>query len=155
MAVELKVPKVGESINEVEIGEWLKKEGDAVAQDETVVMLDSAKTTVELPAPVAGVLGKILKQTGEVAAIGDALCSIEEAGAAPAQNASAAKSATKKEAAAPAKKAAAPEGAAATDPAASSAVDSEPKAEWQQARPGKRRRAGFANQPARCGNTFC
>jgi 2-oxoglutarate dehydrogenase E2 component (dihydrolipoamide succinyltransferase) len=81
MAVELKVPKVGESIVEVEIGEWLKQEGDAVALDETIVMLDSAKTTVELPAPVAGVLGRIVKNTGEAAAIGEVIALIEEAGA--------------------------------------------------------------------------
>ncbi len=137
MAVELKVPKVGESISEVEIGEWLKKEGDTVAQDETVVMLDSAKTTVELPAPVAGVLGKILKQTGEVAVIGDTLCAIEEAGAAPAAKSTAKKEAAKKEAAAPAGSGAVAESAAATESAAASVADAEPKAEWQQAAPEK------------------
>jgi 2-oxoglutarate dehydrogenase E2 component (dihydrolipoamide succinyltransferase) len=91
MAIELKVPRVGESINEVEIGEWLKREGDSVAADETIVMLDSAKTTVELPAPSAGVLGKIVKQTGETAQVGETIALLEEAGAttsaAPAQNA--------------------------------------------------------------------
>jgi 2-oxoglutarate dehydrogenase E2 component (dihydrolipoamide succinyltransferase) len=81
MAIELKVPRVGESINEVEIGEWLKKEGDSVAADETVVMLDSAKATVELPAPSAGVLGKIVKQTGETAQVGDTIAILEDAGA--------------------------------------------------------------------------
>jgi 2-oxoglutarate dehydrogenase E2 component (dihydrolipoamide succinyltransferase) len=83
MAIELKVPRVGESINEVEIGEWLKKEGDSVAADETIVMLDSAKTTVELPAPSAGVLGKIVKQTGETAQVGETIAMLEEAGATP------------------------------------------------------------------------
>jgi 2-oxoglutarate dehydrogenase E2 component (dihydrolipoamide succinyltransferase) len=82
MAIELKVPRVGESINEVEIGEWLKKEGDSVAADETIVMLDSAKTTVELPAPSAGVLGKIVKQTGETAQVGETIALLEEPGAA-------------------------------------------------------------------------
>ncbi len=93
MAVELKVPKVGESIVEVEIGEWLKQEGDAVALDETIVMLDSAKTTVELPAPVAGVLGRIVKNTGEAAAIGEVIAVIEEAGATTSSAASASSSA--------------------------------------------------------------
>jgi 2-oxoglutarate dehydrogenase E2 component (dihydrolipoamide succinyltransferase) len=87
MAIELKVPRVGESINEVEIGEWLKKEGDSVAADETIVMLDSAKTTVELPAPSAGVLGKIVKQTGETAQVGETIALLEEAGATPTKSA--------------------------------------------------------------------
>ena len=76
--IEIKVPSVGESISEVEIGEWLKKEGDAAALDETLVMLDSAKTTVELPSPIAGVISKILKQTGETANVGDVIGIIED-----------------------------------------------------------------------------
>jgi 2-oxoglutarate dehydrogenase E2 component (dihydrolipoamide succinyltransferase) len=80
MAIEIKVPSVGESISEVEIGQWLKNEGESVAQDEALVMLDSAKTTVELPAPAAGVLAKILKQPGEVAAVGEVIGSIESGG---------------------------------------------------------------------------
>ena len=82
MPVELKVPKVGESIVEVEIGEWLKQEGDAISVDEIVVMLDSEKTTVELPSPVAGTLGKILKPQGQTAAIGEVIAYIEEGQAA-------------------------------------------------------------------------
>jgi len=83
MTFELKVPKVGESITEVEIGEWLKSEGSAVDQDETLVMIDSAKTTLELPSPVSGTLIKILKKTGETADIGEVIAHLEE-GAAPA-----------------------------------------------------------------------
>ena len=67
MAVELKVPPVGESITEVQIGTWLKREGDAVQRDEVVVMIETDKVTVELPAPVSGVLKQIT-----VAAGGDA-----------------------------------------------------------------------------------
>ena len=65
MAVELKVPSVGESITEVEVGEWLKSEGESVDRDEPVVELESDKATVELPAPAAGVVTEILKQTGD------------------------------------------------------------------------------------------
>jgi 2-oxoglutarate dehydrogenase E2 component (dihydrolipoamide succinyltransferase) len=75
---EIKVPSVGESISEVEIGEWLKKEGETVEQDEMLVLLDSAKTTVELPSPASGVIKTISKQTGEVAAVGDVIGVIEE-----------------------------------------------------------------------------
>jgi 2-oxoglutarate dehydrogenase E2 component (dihydrolipoamide succinyltransferase) len=78
MAVELKVPSVGESISSVEIGDWLKAEGDLVGKDENVVLLDSEKATVELPAPVAGRLSKILKRKGESARIGDVIAEIDD-----------------------------------------------------------------------------
>ena len=54
MAVELVVPSVGESITEVEIGDWLKKQGEPVNQDEPVVVIETEKVTVELPAPATG-----------------------------------------------------------------------------------------------------
>jgi 2-oxoglutarate dehydrogenase E2 component (dihydrolipoamide succinyltransferase) len=82
MPVELRVPKVGESITEVEIGEWLKAVGEPAKQDETIVMLDTAKTTVELPAPVAGTVTQILKQSGETAEVGELIGYMEEGGAA-------------------------------------------------------------------------
>ncbi|WP_018466540.1 2-oxoglutarate dehydrogenase complex dihydrolipoyllysine-residue succinyltransferase [Calidithermus timidus] len=82
MAVELKVPAVGESITEVEIGQWLKKEGEAVKVDEPLVELVTDKATLELPSPVSGVLGKILISSG-VAKVGDVVAMLEE-GAAPA-----------------------------------------------------------------------
>jgi 2-oxoglutarate dehydrogenase E2 component (dihydrolipoamide succinyltransferase) len=81
MAVELKVPAVGESITEVEIGQWLKKEGEAVKADEPLVELVTDKATLELPSPVSGVLGKILIPSG-VAKVGDVVAVLEE-GAAP------------------------------------------------------------------------
>ena len=81
MSVEIVIPSVGESVSEVEMGEWLKKEGDAVATDEIVVMLESDKATVELPAPAGGVIGKILKKQGDVAAIGEVIAILEEGGA--------------------------------------------------------------------------
>ena len=85
MAIELVVPKVGESISEVEIGEWLKNEGDSLALDESIVVLDTAKATVELPAPAAGVLTKVLKRPGDVAQVGEVIAHMEEGGAAPAK----------------------------------------------------------------------
>ncbi len=71
MAIELKVPAVGESITEVMIGEWLKAEGDWVAEDEPVVVIETDKVNVELPAPSSGMLEKILKKEGEDAEVGD------------------------------------------------------------------------------------
>jgi 2-oxoglutarate dehydrogenase E2 component (dihydrolipoamide succinyltransferase) len=80
MAVELKVPSVGESVTEVEIGAWLKREGDAVNKDENIVTLESEKATVDLPAPISGTLGKIVKRKGEKAAIGDIIALLEPSG---------------------------------------------------------------------------
>ena len=80
MAVELKVPSLGESVTEVEIGRWLKSEGDAVNKDDNVVTLESEKATLDLPAPVSGTLGKIIKRTGEKAAMGDVIALFETAG---------------------------------------------------------------------------
>ena len=54
MPVELVVPSVGESITEVEIGDWLKHPGESVNQDEPVVVIETEKVTVELPAPASG-----------------------------------------------------------------------------------------------------
>ncbi|MFN4071727.1 MAG: biotin/lipoyl-containing protein, partial [Thermus caldifontis] len=78
---ELNVPSVGESIVEVEIGAWLKKEGESFAQDEPLVELITDKATLELPAPFAGTLAKILKRTGETARVGEAIALLEALGA--------------------------------------------------------------------------
>jgi 2-oxoglutarate dehydrogenase E2 component (dihydrolipoamide succinyltransferase) len=77
MAIELKVPAVGESITEVEIGDWLKSEGSSVQRDENVVLLESEKATVELPSPAAGQITKILKQKGETASVGETIAYVE------------------------------------------------------------------------------
>ncbi|MFM8986005.1 MAG: 2-oxoglutarate dehydrogenase complex dihydrolipoyllysine-residue succinyltransferase [Planctomycetia bacterium] len=82
MALELKVPEVGESITEVMIGTWKKREGDGVALDEPIVEIESDKATVELPAPVAGTVAKILKASGEKAVVGEVIGYMEPAGAA-------------------------------------------------------------------------
>jgi 2-oxoglutarate dehydrogenase E2 component (dihydrolipoamide succinyltransferase) len=75
------VPSVGESITEVEIGEWLKKEGERVGKDENIVVIESEKTTLELPAPSAGVISKITKQKGETAKIGEVIALFEQGAA--------------------------------------------------------------------------
>ena len=80
-SIELKVPTVGESITEVMIGEWLKKEGDYVAADEPVVVIETDKVNVELPAPVGGIITKITKGDGEDAEVGDVVGFMEAADA--------------------------------------------------------------------------
>jgi 2-oxoglutarate dehydrogenase E2 component (dihydrolipoamide succinyltransferase) len=87
MAIELKVPPVGESITSVEVGDWVKAEGDWIGKDETVVIVDSEKATVEVPSPAAGRLSKILKRKGEPANVGDVIGEIDERASAPSQNA--------------------------------------------------------------------
>ena len=84
MPLELKVPTVGESITEVEIGGWLKKQGEVVQKDEPVVTLESEKATVELPAPETGTITQVLKQKGEVAKVGEVIAYLEKDGQAKA-----------------------------------------------------------------------
>jgi 2-oxoglutarate dehydrogenase E2 component (dihydrolipoamide succinyltransferase) len=81
MTVEWKVPAAGESITEVQIGEWLKKVGDSVRQDENIVVIETDKVTVELPAPVNGTITKILIGDGEDANVGDVIGYMEEGAA--------------------------------------------------------------------------
>ena len=78
MAVELKVPSLGESVTQAQVGQWLKKEGEAVVRDEPVVEVESEKATVAVPAPASGVLRRVLRQTGETVAVGQPLGEIEE-----------------------------------------------------------------------------
>ena len=81
MALELKVPEVGESITEVMIGTWKKREGDTVAIDDSIVEIESDKATVELPAPTHGTITKILKAAGEKAVVGEVIGYLEPAAA--------------------------------------------------------------------------
>ena len=78
MAVELIVPEVGESITEVQIGQWLKKEGDSVQKDEPIVEIETDKVTLELPSPVSGTITKSLLGQGDEAKVGDVIGYMEE-----------------------------------------------------------------------------
>ncbi|MEI6255647.1 MAG: 2-oxoglutarate dehydrogenase complex dihydrolipoyllysine-residue succinyltransferase [Planctomycetota bacterium] len=82
MPLELKVPEIGESITEVMIGLWKKREGDTVALDEVILEIESDKATVELPAPQAGTLTKVLKGSGEKAVVGEVIGYLEPSGVA-------------------------------------------------------------------------
>ncbi|MEJ7645195.1 MAG: 2-oxoglutarate dehydrogenase complex dihydrolipoyllysine-residue succinyltransferase [Chryseolinea sp.] len=79
MAIQIKVPAVGESITEVTIANWLKKDGEEVKLDEIIAELESDKATFELTASSAGVL-KIVKPVGSTVPIGEVLCEIEPSG---------------------------------------------------------------------------
>jgi 2-oxoglutarate dehydrogenase E2 component (dihydrolipoamide succinyltransferase) len=78
MAVEIKVPDLGESIVEATIAEWLKKEGDRVKVGEPVVVLETEKVDLEVGATQNGVISKITRQQGEDVRVGDVIGMIEE-----------------------------------------------------------------------------
>ncbi|AGC47936.1 2-oxoglutarate dehydrogenase, E2 component, dihydrolipoamide succinyltransferase [Myxococcus stipitatus DSM 14675] len=104
MAVELKVPPLGESITEAVVGKWNKKAGDAVTADEPLVVLETDKVTIDVPAPAAGSLASVAFKEGDKVRVGDVLGLIEAGAGAPA---------AKPAAAAPAAPAPAPVAAAA------------------------------------------
>ncbi|MCC3156541.1 2-oxoglutarate dehydrogenase complex dihydrolipoyllysine-residue succinyltransferase [Hymenobacter sp. 15J16-1T3B] len=81
MALEIKIPAVGESITEVTIAKWLKKDGEAVKRDEVIAELESDKATFELPAEGDGTL-KIRVAEGETIGIGTVIAEISGDGAA-------------------------------------------------------------------------
>ena len=76
MVIEIKAPSVGESITEVTLVKWLKKEGEWVERDEVIAELESEKATFEINAEQAGAL-KIIAPEGETLKIGDIACSID------------------------------------------------------------------------------
>ena len=79
MTYELTIPAAGESIVEVQILQWLKQEGQWFRKDETLVQIETAKATLDLPAPFAGVLTRILKHDGETAQVAEVIGYLEEA----------------------------------------------------------------------------
>jgi len=82
MAIDIKVPTVGESISEVTLVKWLKKDGDYANRDEVIAELESEKATFELNAEQAGVI-KIIAKEGDTLKIGDVVCSIDTDAAKP------------------------------------------------------------------------
>ena len=82
MTIEIKVPSVGESITEVTLVKWLKKDGEWVDRDEVIAELESEKATFEINAEQAGAL-KIIAAEGDTLKIGDIACSIDTSAAKP------------------------------------------------------------------------
>ena len=77
MTVEVKVPTLPESVPDATLLDWRKKVGDAVAQDEILVELETDKVVLEVPAPQAGVLSEIVMNTGDTAVASDILARID------------------------------------------------------------------------------
>ena len=89
MATEVTVPVLGESITEATLGEWLKQPCAAVAVDEPIASLETDKVAVEVPAPIAGVMGAHAVQPGDTVSVGAMIATIEEGDGAAASPASA------------------------------------------------------------------
>ena len=85
MATEVLVPTLGESITEATLGEWLKQPGDKVAADEPIASLETDKVSVEVPSPVAGVMGQHAVSVGDTVQVGAMIATVETGGGAPAQ----------------------------------------------------------------------
>lgn len=77
--IPVEVPTVGESISEVQIGNWLKQEGDWVKSGEDLVEIETEKASVQIPAPASGYLQSITKQSDEFAEVGQQIASIQVA----------------------------------------------------------------------------
>ncbi|OXT02316.1 dihydrolipoamide succinyltransferase [Notoacmeibacter marinus] len=78
MATEIRVPSLGESVSEAQIGEIYKKVGDTVAKDESLLELETDKAAQELPSPVSGTIAEIAVETGDEVEIDTLLMTIEE-----------------------------------------------------------------------------
>ena len=88
MLIEVKVPQLSESVAEATLSVWHVKEGDAVARDQNLIDIETDKVVLELPAPNAGVIVKIIKGNGEAVVAGEVIAQLdteaEGAAAAPA-----------------------------------------------------------------------
>jgi 2-oxoglutarate dehydrogenase E2 component (dihydrolipoamide succinyltransferase) len=82
VATDVKVPALGESITEGTLASWLKRPGDAVAQDEAIAELETDKVSVEVPSPVAGVMAEQLVKEGDTVAVGAVIARVDEGGTA-------------------------------------------------------------------------
>ncbi|KKC25274.1 2-oxoglutarate dehydrogenase complex dihydrolipoyllysine-residue succinyltransferase [Sphingomonas sp. SRS2] len=77
MATDVVVPALGESITEATLGQWLKKPGEAVKADEPIASLETDKVAIEVPAPVAGVIGELVVSEGDTVNVGAVIARIE------------------------------------------------------------------------------
>ena len=84
MSTEVKVPVLGESITEATLGQWLKKPGEAVAIDEPIASLETDKVAIEVPSPVAGIMGEYAVEEGATVNVGAVIGSIDAGNSAPA-----------------------------------------------------------------------
>ena len=77
MLIEVKVPQLSESVAEATLVSWHKKEGEAVARDENLIDIETDKVVLELPAPAAGVIVRIIKGDGATVVSGEIIAQID------------------------------------------------------------------------------
>jgi pyruvate dehydrogenase E2 component (dihydrolipoamide acetyltransferase) len=87
MPTDVVMPQMGESITEGTLTKWLKKPGDSVERDEPLFEISTDKVDAEIPSPAAGVMGEIKTPEGSTVTINTDVCTIDEAGSAPAPSA--------------------------------------------------------------------
>ncbi|MFS0737255.1 2-oxoglutarate dehydrogenase complex dihydrolipoyllysine-residue succinyltransferase [Sphingomonas sp. 1P06PA] len=112
MATDVKVPSLGESITEATLGQWLKQPGEAVKADEPIASLETDKVAVEVPSPVAGVMGAQAVAEGDTVQVGAVIATVDAGASAASAATPAVENRTpvgQAEAAAPAEPAAAPD----------------------------------------------
>lgn len=141
MAIDIKVPTLGESVTEATLAKWFKKAGEAVAVDEPLCELETDKVTVEVSAPANGVLAELAVDEGATVAVGTVIGRLNEGGA-PAKTAAAAPAqkaeAPKAEAKAPSKASASSGPAMPPSPAAGKMMKEKGLSESDVAGSGKR-----------------
>jgi len=84
MAIEVKVPVLGESVSEASVGAWLKQPGEAVKRDEPICSLETDKVAIDVPSPVDGILSAHMVQPGDTVKVGAVIATVEEGGTASA-----------------------------------------------------------------------
>src|ERR1051326_5126284 len=118
MQVEVKVPQLSESVSEATLVEWKKKAGEAVKRDENLIDIETDKVVLELPAPVDGVLAKIIKNDGDSVTSGEVIAGLDTEAAATVAPKAAVKGAAAAKPAAPGASAASAAGGAPSPSAA-------------------------------------
>ncbi|MEP7219295.1 MAG: biotin/lipoyl-containing protein, partial [Bacteroidota bacterium] len=83
MAIDVLMPKMGESVQEGTILRWLKQPGDTIERDEVIAEISTDKVDTEIPSPAAGTMLEIVAQENETVAVGNVIARLGEPGEAP------------------------------------------------------------------------
>ena len=75
--MDIKVPDLGEEVNDCLLTSWLKRPGDNIQKDEPLVEITTDKVTIEIPSEVSGTLHQVFAKEGEKVAVGSVICQID------------------------------------------------------------------------------